>query len=100
MIQISDEARDRLQDLMKENNADGILAIWIGACNGKRPLFRLCRFEEGDEPVTINEIPVLMDEDLADALDEATLVLNGKSLILENVACLCNHDCPHHARRI
>lgn len=91
---ITDEARDQLRPLIRDNHADGILAIWMNGACGRKPLFRLCVFEEGDQPETINDIPVLIPDDLKASLEDATLSWIQNHLILQNGRCHCNSSQP------
>ena len=93
-MQITDSARNVLKAMMAKTNAQGILAVWSEKPCGKRIMFRLCVFEEGDSPVVFNEIPVLIPEELRESLEPATLDLRGTSLVLFDAGQgECTPDC-------
>ena len=98
MLTITDAAANVLKPMLEENHADGLMATLHQTCCSAAPVFQMVRYEEGDKPVEINGIKVLMDEDTAKYCDDAFVDLqNGELMVFapaEGGGCGCggHHD--------
>lgn len=97
MLTITNSAAEMLKNLIKENGADGLQAFMAQSCCSASPAFQMVRFEEGDQPEIINEIPVLMDDDVKGEIDQAIIdVADGELAVFLPAAGGCGCGGHHH----
>lgn len=82
MLTITEPAVAELKKIMAENGADGLQAVLAQTCCSVSPVFQMVRFDEGDEPVEISGIKILMDDDTKAVVDEAIIDVQDGELMV------------------
>ncbi len=98
MLTITTPAAELLKQIMKENGADGLIASLQQTCCSAAPVFQMVRFEEGDEPVEVNGISVLIEDEAKPYCEEAIIDLDDGELMVfmpSHGGCGCHHDHDH-----
>lgn len=84
-MKITDGAKELLEEVLKENRAEGIRLYYTEGCCGPQFALSLDAPEEGDSVQNVNGIKVAMDFQIEDN-DELTLEIeegeNGTGLVL------------------
>lgn len=88
-MKISDEAKTILLKSLASNDIDCLKARLQKSCCGTSLYFTLAKLHEGDDPVTINGIPVLMDSQTQERAEAVTLVAKDGRLVIEDEASSC-----------
>lgn len=93
-MQITEQARVMLAEILKENEADGIQAVLSMGCCGMQPMFQMVRFDETDRPEVIDGISVVYAQGAKEAVEDVIIdVQNGELVILHPVmagGCGCH----------
>lgn len=94
-MKISDNAKEVLVPLIKENGADGLRAAIQETCCGMQPVIGLDMFQEGEAPVEFNGVPMVIADEAKDIMEDLEIdLVNGELVILTTVqGCGCGH---HH----
>lgn len=92
-MKITDEAKSALQNVMKENNLDGLRVVIQETCCGKSPVVGFDIYEKEETPEIINEIPVVIEADAKDDVENVVIDLVNGELALLNTVCSCSGGC-------
>lgn len=107
-MKITDEAKVLLQDILKKENFNCVIAglHYHCSCGDATVQFGLGNIEDGDQVYTYNEIPVVMEEETVSRTELITIyVENGELMFLDEAefdevedGCGCghHHDHDHH----
>ena len=89
-MKITNEAKTILEDLLISNGFDCLKANLQKSCCGTALAFNLGKIEDGDEPMIINGIKVLMNQDAIDRANAITIrVDHGELVIRDEAASSC-----------
>lgn len=104
-MKITDEAKLMLQDILKKENFNCVIAglHYHCSCGDSTVQFGLGNIEDGDLVYTFNEIPVVMEAETFPRTDLITIyVENGELMFLDEAEfdenesnCGCGHDHDH-----
>lgn len=104
-MKITDEAKVLLQDILKKENFNCVIAglMYACSCGDSTVQFGLGNIEDGDLVYTFNEIPVVMEEETLARTELITIyVENGELMFLDEAEfdenesnCGCGHDHDH-----
>lgn len=104
-MKITDEAKLMLQDILKKENFNCVIAglHYHCSCGDSTVQFGLGNIEDGDLVYTFNEIPVVMEAETLPRTDLITIyVENGELMFLDEAEfdenesnCGCGHDHDH-----
>lgn len=102
---ITNEAKVLLQDILKKENFNCVIAglMYHCSCGDSTVQFGLGNVEDGDKVYTFNEIPVVMEEETLARTELITIyVENGELMFLDEAefdesegGCGCGHDHEH-----
>ncbi|MDX9808208.1 MAG: hypothetical protein RBS87_06605 [Acholeplasma sp.] len=102
---ITDEAKVLLQDILKKENFNCVIAglHYHCSCGDSTVQFGLGNIEDGDQVYTFNEIPVVMEEETVSRTELITIyVENGELMFLDEAefeetedGCGCGHHHDH-----
>ncbi len=99
---ITDEAKVLLQDILKKENFNCVIAglHYHCSCGDSTVQFGLGNIEDGDQVYTFNEIPVVMEEETVSRTELITIyVENGELMFLDEAEFVETEDgcgCGHH----
>lgn len=86
-MKITDEAKKIMEEILVSNECDSLKVMIQKSCCGTSLYFTTTKLEEGDKPVTINGISVLMDKEVEERAEKVTLATeNGKIIIQDEEA--------------
>jgi hypothetical protein len=89
-MNITDEARAMITGAMNSNGYDCIKAMTQKSCCGTSLYFTSAKLQEGENPVLINGISVLMDNKTRERAETITIsVEQGKLVIQDSTSCCC-----------
>lgn len=89
-MKITNEAKKMLKEVLDSNNSDCLKVTLQKSCCGTSLVFNLAKLEEGDEHVSINDIPVLMEDDAKKRAEAVTITVENEKLkILDEEASGC-----------
>ena len=104
-MKITDEAKLMLQDILKKENFNCVIAglHYHCSCGDSTVQFGLGNIEDGDLVYTFNEIPVVMEAETLPRTNLITIyVENGELMFLDEAEfdenesnCGCGHDHDH-----
>jgi len=83
-MNITIQAIELLDDLMKKNDATCILVNEIPACCGTQLSFSLARPEAGEKVELIEGIPFLLDVSGPDRMDKVSIQVKDNQLLIED----------------
>ncbi|ORX23187.1 hypothetical protein BVF91_07855 [Thermoanaerobacterium sp. PSU-2] len=87
---ITDEAKKILEEAFVSNDCDCLKATLQKSCCGTSLVFYLGKLENGDEPVSINGISVLMEDDVRKRAESVTITVeNGELAIHDDASSDC-----------
>jgi len=86
---ISNEAKTILMKSLASNENDCLKARLQKSCCGTSLYFSLAKLNDGDDPITINGIPVLMDSQTQERAESVTLAVKDGKLVIEDEASSC-----------
>jgi len=89
-MKITDEAKTTLEEAFASNNSDCLKAMVQQSCCGSALAFSLGKLEEGDEPTTINGIPILMDDAAKEKAETITIAVQNGELVIQDEASQCS----------
>lgn len=85
-MNISDEAKTILLKSLTSNENDCLKARLQKSCCGTSLYFTLAKLHEGDDPIIINGISVLMDDQIKERAKTVTLTGKDGRLVIEDEA--------------
>lgn len=88
-MNISDEAKTILLKSLASNDNDCLKARLQKSCCGTSLYFTLTKLHEGDDPITINGISVLMDDQAKERAETVTLAAKDGRLVIEDEQSSC-----------
>lgn len=88
-MKITDAAKEVLTQILEENQADGLLVEIQETCCGKSPVFAIARFEEGDEPIDVDGIKMVVPDEAREDIENVVIELSDGELIVANAVCGC-----------
>lgn len=94
-MKISDQAKEVLKTILKENNLDGLRVEIQESCCGKSPVIGLDTFGENEQPQMINDIAVIIPEDAKEAVEDLEIDVVDDQLVVLGSSCSCSDDCGH-----
>lgn len=94
-MKITDEAVNVLNQVLDENNADGLLVTLHETCCGKSPVFQIAVFDENDPVEEIDGIKVSAGQDEKEVVDDMIIDLVNGELVVLNSVCGCGGGCSH-----
>lgn len=94
-MKITEEAKNVLNQVLEENNADGLLVSLQETCCGKSPVFQIAVFDENDPIEEIDGIKVSAGEDEKTVVEDMVIDLVNGELVVLNTVCGCGGECSH-----
>ena len=88
-MNISDEAKTILLKSLASNENDCLKARLQKSCCGTSLYFTLAKLHEGDDPIIINGISVLMDDQIKERAKTVTLTAKDGRLAIEDEESSC-----------
>jgi hypothetical protein len=88
-MKITDEAKIILTEVLASNECDCIRAMQQESCCGTSLYFVTENMQEGDSPILINGIPVLMDNQTQVRAETVTLATEDGKLIIQDISPSC-----------
>lgn len=89
-MKITEEAKKMIEELFSSNDCDCLKATLQKSCCGTSLVFNLAKLKEGDAPISINGISVLMDDDTKKRAETVTItVVNGELFIQDEASSGC-----------
>lgn len=88
-MKITDEAKKIITDAMISNECDCFKGMLEQSCCGKSLYFVFAKLEAGESPVSINSVPVLMDEETRERAETVTIATEDGKLIIQDDAPSC-----------
>ena len=85
-MKITDEAKKMLEGIFSSNDGDCLKVTLQKSCCGTSLVINLAKLEEGNEPISINGISVLMDEDVKERAEAVTIAVENGDLIINDEA--------------
>lgn len=79
-MQITDEAKEIITIAMDSNNCNCLKVTQQNSCCGTSLYFGLGKLEEGETPVLINGVSVLMDDQTQERAEKVTVAFEGGKL--------------------
>lgn len=87
---ITDEAKKILEEVFVSNDCDCLKATLQKSCCGTSLVFYLDKLKEGDDPISINGIPVLMEDNVRERAEHVTITVeNGELAINDDASSSC-----------
>lgn len=94
-MKITEEAKNVLNQVLAENNADGLLVTLQETCCGKNPVFQMAVFDENNPVDEIDGIRVCAGEDEKSVIEDMMIDLVNGELVVLNTVCGCGDGCHH-----
>ena len=88
-MRITDEAKALIEEVMVSNNYDCLAVMLEESCRGTSFDFALGTLEEGDEPVLVNGIPVMMDAKAQEMTENVILTVEDGELVIRDDGSSC-----------
>lgn len=89
-MKITDEAKAIINETLAKNECDCLKAMLQKSCCGTSVYISLTKLKPGDEPVSINGVPVMMDNEVKERAETITLATeNGKLIIKDDKPSCC-----------
>lgn len=86
---ITDEAKIIINEALDSNGYDCLKAMLQKSCCGTSLYFTLTKLQEGDNPISINGIPVLMDDETQEKAKTVTIAVKDGELVIRNDSPSC-----------
>lgn len=83
-MEITNEAKKMLEEVMAANDCDCLKAELQTSCCGSSLGFNLGKLEATDKPVTINGVQVLMSEDAMERAEVITIAEDNGELVIKD----------------
>lgn len=89
-MKITEEAKSMLTELLSSNDCDCVKASLQESCCGTSLVLSVIKLQEGDTPVSVNGVPVLMSEEATNRAESVTITVeNGDLVILDGASSGC-----------
>ncbi len=90
-MKITEEAKAIITKAFKSNDCDCLQAKLQQSCCGTSLVFTLTKFESGEEPITIDGISVLMDDETQERAKTVTITVENEKLVIndDKPSCSC-----------
>lgn len=88
-MKMTDEAKEMLVKSMKEHDCDCLRITTESGCCGVSLNFTLDQIKSGEQPVSFNDIPVVMDQQVQEKTDSLTIKAEDGQLVIEGGSCGC-----------
>ena len=89
-MEITNEAKIMLEDLFKSNGGDSLKAMLKNSCCGSSVVFSIVKKEDNEEPVLVNDVPVIMGEGVSERAETVIMTVeNGELSITDSKASSC-----------
>lgn len=89
-MKITNEAKKMLEEVFVTNDCDCLKVMLQESCCGTSLVFNVSKMADGDEPRSINDVPVLMGADVEERAQTVTIaVKNGDLAIQDSVESGC-----------
>lgn len=85
-MRITNEAKKMLEEILASNDCDCLKAKLQKSCCGTSLVFSLAKLENGDEPISINGISVLMEDDAKKRAETVTITVENGELVIQDEA--------------
>lgn len=85
-MKITNEAKTMLEGVFASNDCDCLKAMLQKSCCRTSFVFNLAKLEDGDEPISINGISVLMEEDVKERAETVTITVENGELAIQDEA--------------
>jgi hypothetical protein len=85
-MKITNEAKKILEGMFASNDCDCLKAKLQKSCCGTSLVFNLAKLKNGDEPVSINGISVLMEGDAKKRAETVTITVENGELAIQDQA--------------
>lgn len=94
-MKVTEPAKQALNQILTDNQADGLQVVLQQSCCGVSPVFQLVRFDAEDRPDDIDGIQILIDDEAREAVSEVIIDLKDGELVVYNPVCGCGSGCSH-----
>lgn len=90
-MKITDEAKSLITEALASNNCDCLQVTLQQSCCGTSLNFALAKLKEGEKPISINSVPVMMDNQAQLRTATITLTVEDGEIIIEGdtPSCCC-----------
>ena len=85
-MKITNEAKKMLEGIFASNDCNCLKAKLQKSYCGTSLVFNLAKLENGDEPISINGISVLMDDDVKKRAETVTIIVENGELAIQDQA--------------
>ncbi len=89
-MKITEEAKSMLTETLVSNECDCLKAALQQSCCGTSLVFNLAKLKEGEKPILINGINVMMDDKAKLRADTVTIAVENGELIIQDDAPSCS----------
>lgn len=88
-MKITDEAKAIITEALASNEYDCLKAMLQKSCCGTSLHFTLAKLQEGESPIPINGVLVLMDNKAQKRAETVTIAVEDNKLIIQDDASSC-----------
>lgn len=88
-MKITDEAKTLIMEALVSDGYDCLKPMLQKSCCGTSIYFVLAKLQEGENPVSINDVPVLMDNQTQARAELVLLAVEDGKLIIRDEAPSC-----------
>jgi len=88
-MKITDAAKDIITGALASNEYDCLKGMLQKSCCGTSLYFTLAKLQEGESPVPINGVPVLMDDNVQERAETVTIAAEEGKLVIQDDASSC-----------
>ncbi len=91
-MKITNEAKTMLEEVFASDDCNCLKAELQKSCCGTSLVFSLAKLADGDEPVSVNGISVLMGDDAKERAEAVTITVENGELAIQDEAssgCCC-----------
>lgn len=89
MLKVTDEAKQMLNQSMKDNNCDCLRVFTEPGCCGVSLNFGLDTKKSSEQTTVINGVPVIMDEQAQQQTDALMIGVTEGRLVIDGGSCGC-----------
>lgn len=91
-MKITDQARDALNEIFKNNGVNGLRMDITETCCGKSPVIAMDILDDGDIKEQVNGVDVVIPDELEELADTLVIDQIDGELVVLNSVCGCHHD--------
>ncbi|SFG65081.1 hypothetical protein [Sporolactobacillus nakayamae] len=88
-MKMTEEAKELLEKSMKEHDCDCLRITAEPGCCGASLNFTLDQLKSGEQPIKINDVSVIMDEQAQEQTDALTINAENGQLVIDGGSCGC-----------